>query len=113
MPLSPAPAAAPPASRQPPQSTPSTGTASETSPTGNYWSTPKSGISALASYGTSANTTMATDAVDVSIAGNGGGITGGTVAVENNGGGQPMSIMQPTLGMQYIICMQGIFPSRN
>jgi len=89
------------------------GTASETSPTGNYWSTPKSGISALASYGTSANTTMATDAVDVSIAGNGGGITGGTVAVENNGGGQPMSIMQPTLGMQYIICMQGIFPSRN
>ncbi|WDE11296.1 phage tail protein [Thalassomonas haliotis] len=89
------------------------GTAAETSPSAHYWSTPKSGISALASYGTTANTTMAADAVDVAIAGNGGGITGGTVAVNNNGGGQPFSIMQPTLGMQYIICLQGLFPSRN
>ncbi len=29
------------------------------------------------------------------------------------GGSQPFSIMQPYLGMNYIICMQGIFPSRN
>ncbi len=89
------------------------GTATETTPTGNYWSAPKNGISALASYGTTANTTMATDAVNVSIAGNGGGITGGTVDIANQGGSQPFSLIQPTLGMQYIICLQGLFPSRN
>lgn len=30
-----------------------------------------------------------------------------------NGGSQPFSIMPPYLGMNYIICMFGIFPSRN
>lgn len=29
------------------------------------------------------------------------------------GGSQPFSIMQPFLGMNYIICLYGIFPSRN
>lgn len=29
------------------------------------------------------------------------------------GGSQPFSIMQPYLGMNYIICLFGIFPSRN
>ncbi len=36
-----------------------------------------------------------------------------TLAVGINGGSQPFSIMQPYLGMNYIICLQGIFPSRN
>jgi len=35
----------------------------------------------------------------------------GTVGVA--GGSQPFSIMQPYLGMNYVICMFGIFPSRN
>lgn len=30
-----------------------------------------------------------------------------------SGGSQPFSIMPPYLGMNYIICMFGIFPSRN
>ena len=30
-----------------------------------------------------------------------------------NGGSQPFSIMPPYLGMNYIICQFGIFPSRN
>lgn len=30
-----------------------------------------------------------------------------------SGGSQPFSIMQPYLGMNYIICLFGIFPSRN
>ncbi|KAF2514951.1 phage tail protein [Flavobacterium foetidum] len=34
-----------------------------------------------------------------------------TVAVTGNS--QPISIMQPYLGLSYIICMQGIYPSRN
>jgi microcystin-dependent protein len=36
-----------------------------------------------------------------------------TLAVGVNGSGQPFSIMPPYLGMNYIICMFGIFPSRN
>jgi microcystin-dependent protein len=29
------------------------------------------------------------------------------------GGGFPISILQPTLAVNYIICLEGIFPSRN
>jgi microcystin-dependent protein len=36
-----------------------------------------------------------------------------TLAVGLNGSGQPFSIMPPYEGMNYIICMFGIFPSRN
>jgi microcystin-dependent protein len=38
-----------------------------------------------------------------------------TVAVNVgvSGGSQPISIGQPYLGMNYIICLMGIFPSRN
>lgn len=63
-------------------------------------------------YSSTADTTMASDAVTVDITG-GGGITGGTVAIGQTGGGQPFSIMQPALGMQFILALEGIFPSRN
>lgn len=33
--------------------------------------------------------------------------------VGNNNGGLPHNNMQPYLGLKYIICTQGIFPSRN
>ena len=36
-----------------------------------------------------------------------------TLAVGVNGSSQPFSIMPPYEGMNYIICMFGIFPSRN
>jgi microcystin-dependent protein len=36
-----------------------------------------------------------------------------TLQVGINGGSQPFSIMPPYLGMNYIICLFGIFPSRN
>jgi microcystin-dependent protein len=36
-----------------------------------------------------------------------------TLAVGVNGGSQPFSILPPYLGMNYIICLFGIFPSRN
>jgi hypothetical protein len=58
-----------------------------------------------------------------SSTGTAGGITGGTVAVDNNGSGQPVSmpvsvsgqtsLMQPYTGVNYIICVNGIFPSRQ
>ena len=58
-------------------------------------------------------TVLATDAVTVAISGNTGGITGGSVALGATGSGAEFSIMQPTLGMNYIIAVQGAFPSRN
>jgi microcystin-dependent protein len=36
-----------------------------------------------------------------------------TLAVGVTGGSQPFSIMPPYLGMNYIICLFGIFPSRD
>lgn len=40
-------------------------------------------------------------------------VEGGTVYVKNTGNNQPFSIMQPSIGMNYIICMLGTFPSRS
>jgi microcystin-dependent protein len=38
---------------------------------------------------------------------------GGAVVVTPAGSNQPMNIEQPYLGMNYIICLYGIYPSRN
>lgn len=37
----------------------------------------------------------------------------GNLAIGIAGGSQPFSIMQPYLGMNFIICLEGIYPSRN
>jgi microcystin-dependent protein len=42
-----------------------------------------------------------------------GSLGGVTTTVGASGGNQPVSIMQPYLGMNFVICLQGIFPSRN
>ena len=47
------------------------------------------------------------------ITGGGGGITGGTVTNAITGGGQPVTTTPPYLVLNYIICVQGIFPSRQ
>lgn len=36
-----------------------------------------------------------------------------TTTVGSNGGSQPLSILQPLLGVNYIICVSGYFPTRN
>ena len=41
------------------------------------------------------------------------GTTLSPTALTIAGGNQPFPLMQPYLGMNYIICLQGIFPSRN
>ena len=50
-------------------------------------------------YASTANAEMATGGVTISM-----GLTGG---------GQPHTNMQPWLAVYYIICLQGVFPSRN
>ena len=56
--------------------------------------------------GTNIFTGAATDLANMAAAAS-------TLAIGNNGSGQPFSILPPYLGMNYIICMFGIFPSRN
>ncbi|WP_217875909.1 phage tail protein [Flavobacterium sp. FPG59] len=36
-----------------------------------------------------------------------------SITIGINGGNQPIPVQQPYLGMNYIICLMGIFPSRN
>ena len=43
----------------------------------------------------------------------GGNLNGLTVSLANAGNSQPIPISNPYLGMNYIICLFGIFPSRN
>ncbi len=51
---------------------------------------------------------------DIYVA-NSGLVTMGSSAIGNTGGNPPLpfNIMQPSLGLNYIICMMGAFPSRN
>lgn len=42
-----------------------------------------------------------------------GTLAPGTLTLGPTGGGQPFSIRQPYIGINFIICMQGIYPSRN
>ncbi|WP_138429680.1 phage tail protein [Fodinibius saliphilus] len=42
-----------------------------------------------------------------------GGAVTGNITNTNTGGGQSFSILQPVTAINYIFCMQGIFPSRS
>lgn len=88
------------------------GVGEETDPSNNYWAKTSGGISGIPSYAKTTNTTMADGAVTVAITG-GGGITGGNVTVNQTGSDQSFSIMNPNLGMQYLIALDGTFPARN
>jgi microcystin-dependent protein len=45
--------------------------------------------------------------------GNGAQLGGVSTTVNNTGGGQSHNIMQPFLGVNYIIALQGVYPSRS
>lgn len=40
-------------------------------------------------------------------------VAGSPNAIGQTGNNQPVSVMQPYTGMNYIICLEGVFPSRN
>lgn len=50
---------------------------------------------------------------DISLGGVTTATSGGTVTVGNTGGNQSVNNMQPSLGVNYLIALQGIFPSRS
>ncbi|MFT7114714.1 MAG: microcystin-dependent protein [Candidatus Azotimanducaceae bacterium] len=70
-------------------------------PSGNY-----NGIAPGGSkiYSNTSGGSMAADALS---------ITGGSVTVDSAGSGQPFSTQSPYIGMNFIICLDGIFPSRT
>lgn len=57
-----------------------------------------------------AGTLYSTDASDVTLKPFNASVTGET---DNTGGGQPVSIRNPYMGTNFVIALQGIFPSRN
>jgi len=76
------------------------------SPSGNYLAGSRS--ASVASY-TASGTTAAMNAGSITLS----NITAGAPTIGITGGSQPHSNMQPYLGINYIICVEGIFPSRN
>lgn len=69
-------------------------TAGEASPVGHVWAAEAAGATAV--YSTGAPTAAMNPA-----------------AIAMAGGNQPFNNRNPYLGLNYIICMEGIFPSRN
>ena len=79
-------------------------------PTNAYWAqSPPSGPGQADTYSLGpSDVNMAADAVTVT-----GGGGSGTVTIGNTGSGQPINLIQPVIAINYVMCMQGIYPSRN
>jgi microcystin-dependent protein len=69
---------------------------------GGNQASPSANVPAVESTGTSLNYSNA-----------GGNAIMNPTMIENNGGGVPISIIQPYLCVTFIIALQGIYPSRN
>ena len=80
-------------------------------PSGNYIGKTKTGQEIYMDEATA--NTLAADAITVDTSGLTVDVTGINVAVDHEGGSLPFNIMQPYIAMYYIICLQGVFPSRN
>jgi microcystin-dependent protein len=76
------------------------------SPSGNYLAASRT--ASVASY-IASGTTAAMNAGSITLS----NITAGAPTIGITGGSQPHSNMQPYLGMNYVICLFGIYPSRN
>jgi microcystin-dependent protein len=76
------------------------------SPSGNYLAASRT--ASVASY-IESGTTAAMNAGSITLS----NITAGAPTIGITGGSQPHSNMQPYLGMNYVICLFGIFPSRD
>lgn len=56
---------------------------------------------------------LARNAASIPMFGNTPGASLGAAALDNTGGSQPHSNMQPFLAINFIICIAGIYPSQN
>ncbi|MNL31741.1 hypothetical protein D3C87_1535490 [compost metagenome] len=69
-----------------------------------------SALSAAKDINTDAVSIYSTETPDVNLNPASGAVT---TTVQSIGNNLPVSIRDPYLGMNYIICLVGIFPSRN
>ena len=59
-------------------------------------------------YGSSADVEMANDAIEMEVSG-----LSGETTVNQTGGNSAHDNIQPSLAMNYIICVNGVYPPRN
>lgn len=81
---------------------------------GNYFATGATGAGigaqpVVGGYSSKKGSVMASDAVTVDLSGS----AGGTVEIAGTGAGKAQYNIQPSLGMRHLICLEGLFPSRN
>ena len=78
-------------------------------PTGKYLAMPPNfGLESVNMYGSSADIEMASDAIEIDVSG-----LSGATTVGQAGGSSAHDNIQPSLVMNYIICINGVYPSRN
>jgi microcystin-dependent protein len=96
-------------------STGSTGNAYVPSTTNKFLAGSPTGGTGAQMWATSlSNPAVELGGVTATVSGGGGGITGGTVTVgANTTTSAPMSVLNPSLGMNFCIAIQGIWPTRD
>lgn len=78
-------------------------------PLNNYLAMPANiSRSSVNMYGSSADVEMANDAIEIDVSG-----LSGETTVNQTGGNSAHDNIQPSLVMNYIICVNGVYPSRN
>lgn len=88
----------------------STSEAEDSSPTDNYL-----GVSSADVYvdsGSNGNT-LNNDAIQINTSGLSVSVPSDAITVGNTGGSQAFSIVQPYLTINWIICIEGLYPSRS
>lgn len=81
-----------------------------TSPENNYCGPTKSGLNLINSFATTADTTMNSGAIDIQTTGT---FNCSNLTVSNTGESMPIPLEQPTLIVNFVICIDGLFPSRS
>jgi microcystin-dependent protein len=76
-------------------------------PLGNMLATPPAGAAIYAAPVPADNKGMAPDSITATTS------TTTTVTVQTAGNSEPFGVIQPSLAVNFCICIQGIFPSRN
>jgi microcystin-dependent protein len=79
-------------------------------PTNNYLAKPWNGTAATMGYNNSKNVTMASDAVQVTVSPT---FRANNLAIGNSGTGAAFSLAQPSLALNFVICLYGIYPTRD
>jgi microcystin-dependent protein len=78
-------------------------------PLNNYLAKPSNiGLQSINMYDSSADIEMASDAIEIDLS----AVTANTTT-DDTGGNSAHNNIQPSLVMNYIICVNGVYPSRS